>query len=233
MERECVNINPNPNPNPDFDLDLSLTQSNGTAAAESASKCDESFVKLKITSIGTFVGSKDDIETRLSAGLAWLGGMLVKHSPRCNSSEVLIAFNSVEEMLSTVRQVPNSDSCFGIGDLPKLADNPMRTGFVKSELMKGHLITGPEPNTGWGGPGLTNGNDGGGRGIGVGNIPANGQLRCSLVVHPSQYMLQTLDAIPEIFAMMVLSWSRNDIYPWIEARSPVNLEEVRFKNSNR
>jgi hypothetical protein len=46
-------------------------------------------------------------------------------------------------------------------------------------------------------------------------------------------MLQTLDAIPEIFAMMVLSSDRNDIFYWIEARSPVNLEEVRIKNSNR
>ncbi len=110
-------------------------------------------------------------------------------------------------MLSTVRQLPPDKCGWGIGDLPKLAESPMRTGFVKSDLMKAKLITGPEPDRGWGG--ATHG-----------NIPSYGQLRLLLVVHPSLYMLQTLDAIPEIFAMMVLSWYRNDISHWIKARDP-------------
>jgi hypothetical protein len=42
-------------------------------------------------------------------------------------------------------------------------------------------------------------------------------------------MLQTLDAIPEIFAMMVLSWDRNDIFYWIEARSPENWKRYALR----
>ncbi len=212
MEKQCVNINPNPD----------LNFESQTKANE-----DEYLEEIEKRKYWYFLGSRyDDVEGRLNTGLAWLGGMLVKHkhSPHCNSSEVLIAFNTVDEMLSTVRQVPADKCSFGVGDLPKLAENPMRTGFVKSELMKAKLITGPEPDKGWGGPSMATHR---------GNIPSNGQLRLLLVVHPSPYMLQTLDAIPEIFAMMVLSWYRNDITRWIEARDPVNLDEVRFRTSNR